>query len=210
MMCRLYIIVVSIERCAHGRPTWKYTEKGAYNKSLANLILSCIYASHCYQHQFSSSPFYNNAASCAAALLLIKAAFSARSPIARLTPAKYLMRGDASQQERRESQSHPARVHDARYVAKSSQKESLKRMNVKKSKSTFKWCVCADVWWAQESMNMYNHAKSLTKGHKTTWKTFQTSLVKKYTGCAHEQTRDFHVITERNLKLCQLFENTIP
>lgn len=90
MMCRLYIIVVSIERCAHGRPTWKYTEKGAYNKSLANLILSCIYASHCYQHQFSSSPFYNNAASCAAALLLIKAAFSARSPIARLTPAKYI------------------------------------------------------------------------------------------------------------------------
>ena len=58
----------------------------AYNKSLANLILSCIYALHCYQHQFSSSPFYNNAASCVPALLLIKAAFSARSPIARLTP----------------------------------------------------------------------------------------------------------------------------
>lgn len=162
MMCRLYIIVVSIERCAHGRPTWKYTEKGAYNKSLANLILSCIYASHCYQHQFSSSPFYNNAASCAAALLLIKAAFSARSPIARLTPAKYikiyLMRGDAPCQQREGNRESARRALCCKIITK----RIIKKDECKKSKSTFKWCVC----WCLMGAGVNEYVQSRQVTHK--------------------------------------------
>ena len=48
-------------------------------------------------------------------------------------------------------------------------------MNVK-NQSQHSSGVCAVLMSdGQESMNMYNHAKSLTKGHKTTWKDFSNA-----------------------------------
>lgn len=165
-----------------------------YNKSLANLILPCIYALHCYQHQFSSSPFYNNAASCVPALLLIKAAFSARSPIARLTPQNIniwnslYMRGRAHTGEReREGIAHPmsaAACESARRAlcCKIITKRIIKKDECKKSKSTFKWCVCAVCWCL---MGRSQWICTITPSHsqratKPLERTFQTPLVKKY------------------------------